>query len=476
MLIFRVVLILMVVALTQTLLAQKIEINLGPDEVNQNEPWQVILTVYNAQLKSYDKFPDIKGFRKGGQSTRFYTTDINGKTSSIQSVILNYLPQKPGTVTVPAFSMKVNNSLVRVQGKQVRVKPSVLQQSNPNAYNRKPSDFFGQDEPDYVEIRDEAFLALTTDKKEVYVGEGVGATLAFYIPEFNTATIRWHDLSRQLTEILKKIKPSNCWEENFDIENVEGEQVTINGRQYIQWKIYQAMFYPFNAQPIQFPSVGLEMIKLREARNPSYFRPNNQESFKTFYSKPVTITVKDLPPHPLKNSVGVGEFRLDERIMNTDLKTGQSAAYEFNIYGEGNIASLEKPRVKTDGEFEIYDPSSNQEISRNRNRIVGTKSFRYFMIPKEPGQFKLKPYFEWIFFSPSRKAYDTLTSNLTVYVTGESRKNEEIDSQDPGNIYETIDHADNELKVVTGNRWEKWAFNGFLILIVAASGILLFKK
>ena len=34
--------------------------------------------------------------------------------------------------------------------------------------------------------------------------------------------MRFYELGKQLTEIIKKIKPANCWEENFNIENIDG--------------------------------------------------------------------------------------------------------------------------------------------------------------------------------------------------------------------------------------------------------------
>ncbi len=459
-----------------TTLAQKTEINLGPDEITQNDTWTIAITVYNEPLKSYDAFPEIKGFRKGTEMRRSFTSSVNGKVNSVQSVIMNYYPLKAGVITVPSVSMKINDKLVRVQGKQVTVKKAPQYNQPPNAYNRKPDDFFGADDSQFVEVRDDAFLALTTDKKEVYLGEGVNAVLAFYMPEDNLATLRWYDLSKQLTEILKKLKPTSCWEENFEIENVEGDLVTINGRQFLRYKIYQAMFYPFNTQPINFPAVSLDMLKYNVARNPSYFRSNTRETLKTYTSKPVTVKVKELPPHPLSNSVAVGEFRLDDRIIDTNLKTGQSAAYEFNIVGEGNIASLPQPKVRKGGALEIYDPSTRQELSKSRNRISGTKSFRYFMIPKEPGQYKLGDYFQWVYFSPQRERYDTLRSNTTVYITGESKQNETIDAQDPGSFYEQIQVADNQLRAASGGNRSGWWFHGFLLVMVGASMFLLLKK
>ncbi|MBA4054420.1 MAG: hypothetical protein C0490_06900, partial [Marivirga sp.] len=72
--------------------------------------------------------------------------------------------------------------------------------------------------------------------------------------------------------------------------------------------------------------------------------------------------------------------------------------------------------------------------------------------------------------------YDTLKSQLTVYVTGESKKNEAIQSNDLGNFYDKINSADNTLKTVENREWQKWAFNAFILVMLGASAYLVFKK
>jgi len=455
----------------------QVKINLGPDEIGENQGWAITITVVNDRLKTYDNFPDIDGFRKRGTSSQETTSIVNGQISSSQSLSMTYLPLKQGTITVPSFSMKVNDKNYTVSGKKVKVGPPVQQRDPRSIFDRNPADdFFGRGETEFVDIRDDAFLAISTSKDEVFVGEGFNATLSFYVSEDNRAPLQFHDLPKQLSAILKKIKPDDCWEENFNIENIEGESVLINDKQYTQYKIYQATYYPLNAEPITFPSVGLEMIKYKVAKNPSFFGQNRKEDFKTFYSKPKKIKVKDLPAHPLKDVVAVGAYRLTESMHSTDLETGKSAAYTFSVYGEGNITAVEKPVVNSDDNFEFYEPNVRQEISRDNGRVTGTKSFNYFMIPKEPGQYPLGKYFQWIFFNTEKSRYDTLRSKLTVYVTGESRKNEAIQSNDLGTFYDKVETSDNLLRGVSDTGWQKSAFNIFILLVLGASAYLVFKK
>jgi hypothetical protein len=458
--------------------AQDIRVSLGPDEIGENQGWTITVSVQNDRLKSYDNFPDIDGFRKRGTSSQSTTNIVNGSMSSSQSIIMTYLPTKQGTFTIPSFSMKVNDKTINVSGKKVKVGPPV-QQRDPfkSFFERSPADeFFGKGETEFVDVKDDAFLAITTSKNEVYVGEGFNATLSFFVSENNQAYLQFHDLTRQLSDILKKIKPNDCWEENFNIENIEGEQVVINGKHLTQYKIYQATFYPLNAEPIIFPSVGLEMIKYKVAKNPSFFGQNRKEDFKTFHSNVKKIIVKELPPHPLRDLVTVGDYRLTESMPSTDLETGKSAAYTFSIYGEGNISAIQKPIVTTNDLFEFYDPNVRQDINRDHGRVTGTKSFNYFMIPKEPGQYKLGDYFQWVFFNPAKAKYDTLKSNLTVYVSGESRKNESIESNDLGSFYDKIETSDNALRAVADTGWQNILFNIFIVVVLGASAYFVFKK
>ena len=336
--------------------AQNIEIKLGPSEIGENQAFTVSIVAKNSSIKSYDRFPDIPGLRKRGTSSSSSTNIINGRVTSSHSIIMTYTANGQGTIEIKPFAITVNGDAINSPGKALKVGPPAQQQQRSDPFNHDPfQDFFGQRQQtqEFIDIKDDAFLALTTDKNEVFVGEGFTATLAFYVAENNRAPLQFYDLGRQLGEILKKIKPTNCWEENFNIEQINGQPVTINDKAFTQYKIYQGAFYPLNNEPINFPSVGLELIKYQVAKNPTFFGQNRKESFKTFNSQAQTVLVKDLPPHPLKDAVAVGHFKLQEKIDKTTLNTGQSFSYEFDLYGEGNVAAIAGPTIAEQRDIEF---------------------------------------------------------------------------------------------------------------------------
>jgi hypothetical protein len=461
-------------------LAQEISIELGSNNIRLNEQFAITVKIQDDRLRKYDDFPEIPGFEKAGISTSSSTNIVNGQVSSSQSVTQTYLPTREGTFKLPPFRMSINDTQVNSSGTTITVGPAKQdsRSRSPFDFDDPFDNFFDRDRQaqEFVDVRDEAFLALSTNKDMVYLGEGFTTTLAFYVSEKNQAPLQFYDLGKQLTEILKEIRPPNAWEENFNIENINGKPVSIGGENYTQYKIYQATFYPLNEETIRFPKVGLKMIKYKVAKNPSFFGRRRQEDFKTFYNQPKQVVVKDLPPHPLKETVAVGNYRLEEQIGKEDITTGNSFSYTFKIVGEGNISSIEKPQVLEDDNFDVYAPSIEQNISRRNHRVRGSKAFSYFTVPNEPGQFELGDYFQWIYFNPEAEAYDTLRSDITIDVSGRSRKNDYISSQNVGTFYDRASMVDNELRSLNGENWMKMLANVLLLGMLLLTAVVVFRK
>ena len=124
------------------------------------------------------------------------------------------------------------------------------------------------------------------------------------------------------------------------------------------------------------------MIKYKVARSPSFFGRDRQEDFKTFNTKPKTVNVKALPPHPLKDQVAVGKFNLDEKVDKLSVETGDSFEYQFNIYGEGNISGINDPIIPSDKNIDFYPPNINQDVNRGNGRVYRIKKVQLLWHPE----------------------------------------------------------------------------------------------
>jgi hypothetical protein len=457
---------------------QEVKVDLGPDQLGINETFTIKVTLSNEKIKSYDQFPEIPGFQKQGISQSSSMNIINGQMSSSNSIIQYYKPSRKGQFTLPKFSVLINGQAAASQGKRITVTDAAASApSGGNAFDPF-ADFFGRNEaiPEFVEIADDAFFAVNIDKSEVYAGEGFTMDISFFMSEQNQAPFQFYEAGKQLDAILKKLKPANAWEENFSITTIEPQTVERNGKKWVKFKVFESTFFPFSEGKIEIPRVPWEMIKYKVAKNPSLFGANRQEDFKTFYSSPKTITVKPLPPHPLKSEVPVGIFQLRENITTLDAKTGEGFNYNFGIAGIGNINSLAAPKRLPGTNLNTFDPNVRQQINRGYGQISGIKEFDYFVTLNEAGEYPLDQYFSWIYFDPEREVYDTLKPKALIRVTGESKINEALSGQRLGGIYDKIATESNQF---LNQRYKYYFTNAINVLLLGALillAVIIFRK
>ncbi|WP_338767243.1 BatD family protein [Bernardetia sp. ABR2-2B] len=453
------------IIIPQVAFCQEITLQVGTTTIGLNEDFEVTVTVKDGELKKYSDFPKISGMDKAEIYTSQSINFVNGQVSKTQAVTQRYRASRQGTYFLRPFDMTVNGEKVRHAGASIDVKG--------RSKTTNPFDsFWGKTEnTEYISVKDDAFFAITTNKQNPYVGEGFTLTMSFYVAVSNRATLNFYELGEQKAEILKQIRPKNALEENFNIIQPVPEMVKIRGKEYRQYKVYQAVFYSLSPQEISIPAIPFKMVKYDVAVNSQSIFNQMKENIKTYYSEPVSLTVKALPPHPLKDQVPVGNYILKEQIASKDLKTGESVQYQFRIEGEGNLSVIEKPNLPKTGNFDFYEPTISEMLRRNNNAVYGKKDFNYYIIPNEPGTYEMKDYFSYIFFNTKKEDYDTLSSKIKLKVTGESRKNASIGNADLGSFYDRINEESNTLRSKNEIKWEKYGINGIALLLALVLGL-----
>lgn len=395
---------------------------LGDKSISMNEPFVVTVVVKyigEAQVPTC-KFPDLPNFTKKGFSRSTTHSYVNGQTVSTCNITQNYSPLKIGTFKIPSFKVNVNELNLKSEGFSVKVSKVISDKTSTEKKdivdsNEDFTDFIEGNQAEIVSSKNDAFLSLSTNKFTPFTGEGFTVTLAFYVAENNPTEFESYQNEVQIPEITKKLKPENCWEESFGLTEMQQGQLVLNGKSYTQYKYYQATFYPLNNKPIVFPSVSLKLIKYTLGKNGEKI-----PEFTTFKTKPFIIKTKDLPSHPLKQEVSVGDFTLKEVINKNSINTGKSVQYRIQITGDGYNIKL--PEMKNDSLFDFFPPEVNSSSYPENGKVVSTKIFTFLIIPKQAGNFALGKYFKWVFFNTKTDKYDTLQSKLQLKVSGATIK------------------------------------------------------
>ena len=105
---------------------------------------------------------------------------------------------------------------------------------------------FGKPKPqDYVEPQDQAFLALVTDKASAYSWAkacmwGCTSTSRPKTRRCSISTI----LPGQLPDIIRQLRQRTVWEESFDEQEIVPETVTVGGKPFLRYRLWEAELLP----------------------------------------------------------------------------------------------------------------------------------------------------------------------------------------------------------------------------------------
>ena len=392
---------------------EEVRIEFGKKNLVIDENLVISVVIKGNAQSNVSAFPEIAGFTKADRKI----THAKGQTHNISQ---SYTPTKDGIYRIAPFELTVNGKVYESELTTVVV--TTPKEDDEEETNETIS---------LENIKENAFLAMNVDKGTVYVGEGFRVTLAFYIAETNTMQMGFpDDLNAQVDAIAKKIKSPDCLEERINITNIVEEHRIINGKRFLAYKFFEAIYFPLNSQPVKIPSVELRMDQSKK-------NGGEKESI-SFTNKTYTVKVLALPDHPLKDKVVPGNFNLIEQIETRKINTGKSFNYSFKIVGQGNFSTVNVSSPINDSFFDFYPPEVREV--HNNDLTVREKEFRYRVVPKDSGQQALDKYFYWVYFNTRRKTYDTLKSKLKIKVLGKAIADKESDTSE--DIFAGIDKLD----------------------------------
>jgi hypothetical protein len=442
---------------------------LGKSSIALNEDFTITLTIPKIKKKEFQSYPYYV-FPQIVDLVKKRTQYLQDETTKDYKIIQFYAPRKEGTFTLDPFSLYINGKPIQSKGLKIVVSAADPKIKEPEVSEEKGLEF--------KNVKPDIFFKLLVNKTSVYMNEGIHVSLVLFYPSPNhNVDFNFIDLNQQFTNIKRKIKPGNCWIEESDMsEKIQLDTVVMDNKKYFKWNIYDALFFPLDTNPVVFPALDFKLIKYQTALNSATTSIIRKASEITLNTHPLKIKVRNLPPHPLREEVSVGDYELEESIHPSALKTGSSFNYTFTVIGEGNISAINNPRIKENEFFEFYSPQITQGMVRTKQQIAKARSFNYYVLPKEPGSYPFKEYIYWVYFNPNENKYDTLSSAYTLKIKGESQKNSYISSNDPGSFYNFSDKESNSLMPLEKDEFIKLFANIIILFMLVTTAILILKK
>jgi hypothetical protein len=385
--------------LTQTLSGQDIFIKTEyPRVVSAGEQFTVMYTV-NSGGGEFSG-PAFEGFYKlmGPQTNYSQSTQIiNGKiTQDVSYSYIYYLQaMNPGKFSVSPAIFKYKNKEYKSDSLVIEVL------KDPNA---RPVNSGNNTESERISGASDLFIRLTIDKKEVYLGEHIIASIKLYtkVDLSGLNEVKFPSFNGFLKENLNTPPLTSLQREN------------VNGEIYGTGIVQQFLLYPQITGEITIDPVEITaLIQQKVGRSNDLFGDffNSYQSVpKVIASLPVTVNVKSLPGTKPDNFSGiVGNIDLSASVNKDTINVNDALNYKITIKGNGNLKLAASPVLKLSPDIEVYDPKIIDNITNNARGSAGQKTFEYLLIPRHYGDFTIPPV-RYSYFNPASKRYETLTT------------------------------------------------------------------
>ena len=349
------------------------EVSVDRNSVRTGEQVQVTFTLKNIK-RSIDA-PDIEGLKLlFGPSTSNSTSIFNGTRTSERTYTFTYQVTSKSNITVPAFELRGSKSPLKSKAFTIQVTP-----------RGQTSKGGGQRDLGNVACIIEA------SKRNVHIGEPL--TVSFKI--FNRA----NNLDVRNYTIPET---PGFWKETVETSEPRWEPQIISGKRYNVATVRTMVLFPQQTGTLIID--GFDLVGYMRT---SFFDGQNV----TASADPIKINVTPLPePIPRSFLGSFGRLRVSAEQSERECSTNEAITFDLTFSGEGNIKFIQDPDLNWPGEFEVFDPEVIDRVKITENGETGSRTFRYVVIPRAPGDYAMPlPSGQW--FNWRTNAYSTLNGN-----------------------------------------------------------------
>ena len=318
---------------------------------------------------------------QSGAMQTFSNSVVNGRMS--QSVGYTWMltaPDKEGTYTIPAASVKVGGGVIK--SKPIRI---TVTSGAPQAGNTAPG------------ANRDLFVSITLSKSKANVGEPVTATWTLWS--------RYQELQLEKKDFPD---PDGFWVERIDRSGSQWEDKirTLNGLQYRVAVMQQQLLFPQKSGKLKVGPGTLSAVVGR-----SFF--NRGERIE-FGSNIAELTVTPLPPgEPADFSGAVGKLSMIAQLDRDNVRVDEAITLTVRISGEANLKLLDAPDLSFPGDFETYEPKTTDKIGVGIGGMSGSRTFEWVVIPRHEGEYPLPP-ISLSYLDQATGTYRTLKSDSLV--------------------------------------------------------------
>jgi hypothetical protein len=410
------------------------------------------------------------GFGSGGQHAVMKSEIVYSFT--LRAVAPGKIRLSPAVVMVNGH--RFSSSPLTIEATGSALAPQALGQLPPDPFQaqaqRQPDDLAAPPEGPLEGARFDgsAFLRTVVDKKQAYVGEQVTVTVYLYS----------RGSLHQSPTVTREPTTEGFWVQDL----LPAQRALTASRQEVNGRMFQVyVLRRFAAFPLKPGELHVGAPSVEIGSSSSIFDLLNGPSAPT-RREGVQVSVQAVPlpeRDNAQNPVHVGSLSLTSSVDPSTARVGDAITLTVTAKGLGNLKALELPTPVIDG-AEVLAPEIDDQVSSDQDRVGGTRTFRWLILPRTPGNLSI-PSFAVDVLDPATQAYATVqTDARTVAITGTSaaapesrqpsakKEREEIPYFGPVRTESALTRRSQPLYT---HAWYGWAVGaaplGFLLLVLA---------
>jgi hypothetical protein len=399
------IVVLLFISIAGKLFSSEISLNATVDKNNVGMNDRFVYTIEvigkSANLPN-PAFPSFEDFSVlSGPNTSTNIQFINGAMSASKSYTFYLRPQKAGKFNIAPATLDVDGETISSNNIQITVvkggTPAQPQKQTPKS--RKDEDLLGEN----------LYLKTFIDKKSVYQNQQILVEYKLYF----RVDVRSYNIEKVPTN-------PGFWMEEFKLPSqprVSNE--IINGITYRVATLRKVALFPTRSGELTIEpmTISLDAVVKQKRRSRSIFDDFFDDPFgrtvkTTVSSQTLKINAKPLPEkdRPADFDGVVGKYNIALKADKTELKANEAVSIQLSIKGDGNVKLLKVPKIDLPADMEIYDPKEKTNISRENNKISGSKVVEYVIVPRFKGTYKIEPV-SFSYFDPVKAKYSSLKTN-----------------------------------------------------------------
>jgi hypothetical protein len=225
------------------------------------------------------------------------------------------------------------------------------------------------------------FLRTVVDKKEAYVGEQVTVTVYLYT---RGNLHQMPNLSREATT------------EGFWVQDLLGLQqrafapvrAVVNNRPFLVYTLRKYAAFPLRAGTL---TIGAPAVEVGSGGSLFDLLTGPGEPVRR-NGVAVDVEAKAVPANQgSARPVHVGSLTLEAKLEPATAKVGDALTLTVLARGTGNLKALELKPVLSGVDAELLAPEIQDELSIELERVGGTRTFRWLVLPRAPGRLEIAP-------------------------------------------------------------------------------------